>query len=402
MASTKALAPAPGGELALPTNFHAMLEQVREEWRSKKLIERVERLLPVDPSSACQRLLNASIHDLREKIQIAGLDIASEAAKQHRLPTVGKAEDIEQYTKTNVLKLAYRMGLLPRPAWRRLQRAYDIRKDLEHEDNEYEASRADCLYVFETCIEDVLSQDPIQVLHLTDVKAFVEQSEPSVLNEFALREFEHAPAPRQKEIYQYLIGVSLDTKKPDIVRENCYHTLTSLHEIVQRNVLIDIAKDFVKRIGRRKPSEMEFRVAYAAGVVRYLKKLQIKAFFESHWKRLNSTSHRWSNHESHQPMLADLEEVGGLKFCPKELLPKFVEWLVLCYIGEPGGYGRGVNRPVFYSDVGAPICLRILGMSELDGEVVDGIRESSSRIRSACSNRHVARRLERIIDAIGH
>ena len=28
--------------------------------------------------------------------------------------------------------------------------------------------------------------------------------------------------------------------------------------------------------------------------------------------------------------------------------------MVKCYIGEPGGYGMGVNRPVFYSNVGAP------------------------------------------------
>ena len=286
MASTKALAPAPGGEIALPTNPHVMLEQVREEWRSKKLIERVERLLPVDPSSACQRLLNASIHDLREKIQLAGLDIASEAAKQHRLPTVEKAEDIEQYTTTNVLKLAYRMGILPRPAWRRLQRTYDIRKDLEHEDDEYEASVADCLYVFDTCIKHVLSQDPIQVIKLTEVKAVVEQSKPSILNESALEEFEYAPGPRQKEIYQYLISISLNDEKPDIVRENCYHALSSLHEVVKRNVLIDIAKDFVGRIGRGEPKEVAFLVANAAGVLPYLKKSQRRTFFRGYWKKL--------------------------------------------------------------------------------------------------------------------
>ena len=401
MANTKALAAAPHGDVAHPQDLPAMLAQVREEWRSKKLIERVEKLLPVDPSSACQRLLNASIHDLREKIQVAGLDIASEAARQHKLPTIAKAEDIEQYTTTNILQLAYRMGLLPRPAWRRLQRAYDIRKDLEHEDDEYEASRADCLYVFEACVSDVLSQDPIQVIKLTEVKEVVEQSRPSLLEELALKDFEHAPGPRQKEICQYLISVSLDTKKPDIVRQNCYHTLTVLHEIVQREVLIDIAKDFVSRIGRKEPSETEFRVAHAAGVVPYLKKLQRSAFFNGRLKALNAVSHRWSSHESHGSLLAGLEEISGLKFCPKELLDGFVEWLILCYIGEPGGYGRGINRPVFFSDVGASICLRILRMSELDSSFVDGLRESSSQIQRACSNKHVARRLEHVIDAIG-
>ncbi|MER5347841.1 hypothetical protein ABT030_47845 [Streptomyces mirabilis] len=41
----------------------------------KGLIERVRRLLPVDPSSACQRLLNAAVQDLREKVQIAGFGL---------------------------------------------------------------------------------------------------------------------------------------------------------------------------------------------------------------------------------------------------------------------------------------------------------------------------------------
>ena len=401
MDNTKALVVAPHGEVALPTNLPAMLARVREEWRSKKLIERVEKLLPVDPSSACQRILNASIHDLREKIQIAGLDIASEAATQQNLPTVAKAEDIEQYTTTNVLQLAYHMGLLSRPAWRRLKRAYDIRKDLEHEDDEYEASDAECIYVFETCIRDVLSQDPIQVIKLADVKEIVEQSEPSVLEGLALEEFEHAPEPRQRDIYRYLISVSLDGKKPDIVRQNCYRTLTCLHDIARSNVLIEVAKDFVRRIGRKEPSAIEFRVAHAAGVVPYLKKLQVRAYFEGYWKKLSSTSHHWSSHGSHRTVLADLEEIDGLRFCPEELMGKFVEWLILCYIGEPGGYGRGINRRVFYSDIGAPICLRILQISKLDSNFVHGLRESSSQVRQACSNKHVARRLEHVIDATG-
>jgi hypothetical protein len=45
------------------------------------LIERARRLLPVDPSSACQRLFNAAVRDVRDKILIVGVGIAREAAK---------------------------------------------------------------------------------------------------------------------------------------------------------------------------------------------------------------------------------------------------------------------------------------------------------------------------------
>ena len=169
MTSTKSLIVAQVDALAEPVPVERfltqvqddLLPQIREEWQARKLIHRVSKLLLVDPSSACQRLLNATVHDLREKIHIAGLDIASEAAKQNKLPTVGRAEDLEHYTTMNILQLAYRMGLLTRTAWRRLLRAYDIRKDLEHEDDEYEANEADCLYIFQACqacIEEVALQ----------------------------------------------------------------------------------------------------------------------------------------------------------------------------------------------------------------------------------------------------
>lgn len=135
-----------------------LLAQIRPQWKAKSLIQRVEKLLPVDPSSACQRLLNATFHDLREKVVLAGLDIAKQAAELHKLPQVNKAEDVENYTNDRIIDLAYRMGLMNRSEWRRLKRCYEIRRDLEHEDDEYEAELQDCVYIFATCIEDVLSR----------------------------------------------------------------------------------------------------------------------------------------------------------------------------------------------------------------------------------------------------
>lgn len=141
-----------------PADVPAFLAQIRPAWEAKDLINRVRRLLPSDPSSACQRIFNAAIHDLREKVVIAGIDIARDAAKQHRLPPIEKPDDIEEYSTSKLIDLAYRMGLLSRPEWRRLARVYEIRRDLEHEDNEYEAQIEDCIYVFKTSIEVVLSR----------------------------------------------------------------------------------------------------------------------------------------------------------------------------------------------------------------------------------------------------
>ena len=89
------LIPAVNKEIIEASGVPALLAKIRPQWQAKDLIQRVTRLLPVDPSSACQRIFNASIHDLKEKIIIAGLDIAAEAARQHKLPTVSRPEDID-------------------------------------------------------------------------------------------------------------------------------------------------------------------------------------------------------------------------------------------------------------------------------------------------------------------
>jgi len=173
------LIPSPTAALVKASDVPTLLDAIRPSWQAKDLINRVRRLIQVDPSSACQRLFNASVHDLREKVVVAGLDIATEAAKQHKLPPVAEAEDVENYSTSKLIDLAYRMGILSRPDWRRLARCYEIRRDLEHEDDEYEAGVEDCVYIFQTCIYVVLSQDPIHLIRVKDVRELVEQPNPS-------------------------------------------------------------------------------------------------------------------------------------------------------------------------------------------------------------------------------
>jgi hypothetical protein len=61
----------------LPTPLQPLndlLAAIRPEWQAKRLVQRVVALIPIDPSSACQRLLNAAIKDLQQKIVIAGIE----------------------------------------------------------------------------------------------------------------------------------------------------------------------------------------------------------------------------------------------------------------------------------------------------------------------------------------
>jgi hypothetical protein len=402
MTDKQELIPSVNMEIIKSSGVNELLAQVRPHWQAKNLIKRVKKILPVDPSSACQRLFNASIHDLREKIIFAGLDIAAEAAKQHKLPPVTNTETIENYSILRLIDLSYRMGLLSRPEYRRILRTYDIRKDLEHEDDEYEAGIEDCVYIFRTCIDIILSRDPIELIKLTDIKLIVESVEATALNESLLEEFKYAPEPRQLEIYKFLLSSSLNVELPDVVRNNCYMALYALKSIVQNTVLISCARDFVKNIGKRAPSLVQARVAYGGGIFAYLKKTQLKEFFDNYFSEMQKISYSWGAHNSHGELLRNFQEIGGLEFCPKESLTEFVEWLVLCYIGSAGGLtSYGNIRNVYYSNIGAPIAFKILKESVQNiTNIVSELEKTSRSVSIAVTNEHVARRYNLILDEI--
>lgn len=399
MNENKSLIPAPNYEMITTPSGDTLLSCIRPHWQAKNLINRVKRLLPVDPSSACQRIFNASIHDLKEKLIIAGVDISAESARQNKLPPISNSEDIENYSPYNTIDLSYRVGLLTKAESRRLFRVYDIRGDLEHEDDEYEATVEDCIYVFKTCIECVLSRDPIEIIKLIDIKKIVEQPTPITLGESVIDDFQHAPMVRQLEIQKFLISNALNQSVPDIVRQNCYMTLGMLKPFTHNQVFIDSSKEFRNRIGRSAPDLIHARVAYAAGIFPYLKKSQLIDFFKGFYEQMTKTGYRFTDHKAHGELLRNFSEVGSLIFCPNEIRDDILEWLILLYIGEPGGYGMGVHRSVFYSNVGAPLAFEIIKESkDICSEVFARIKDDSRKIKTAINNQHVARRFEAIVD----
>lgn len=389
----------PNTELVEASGVSKLMQRIRPHWKGKQLVQRVERLLTTDPSSACQRLFNASIHDLREKVVVAGVDLATEAAKQHKLPPITRAEDIEDYSVLRLIDLSYRMGILSRPEYKRLLRAYDIRKDLEHEDDEYEAGIEDCVYIFATCIEVVLSKDPLHLIKLTDVKQIVEQPSAATLNDSLIEEYKHAPQPRQYEIFKFLVSTSLNKGQPDIVQQNSFNALFALRPYTHTQVLIDASRELVEQIGKKAPELRVARVAMAAGLFPYLRIAQVRELFASYLERMKQVGYQWRKNSEHGELLRNLQELGGLQHVPDEFLREYVEWLVLCYIGEPGGYGAGYNRRVFYSNVGAPLAFEILRTASTPIlNLLGELQKSSTKIKSEISDEHVARRFEALID----
>ncbi len=369
-----------------------LLDLVRPAWQAKGLIERVRRLIKVDPSSACQRLFNAAIHDLKEKIMIAGIDIAKESARQNKLPPIEKNEDIENYSTSNVIDLAYHIGLLSHPAWRRVSRCYDIRRDLEHEDDQYEAGIEDCIYIFKTCIEAVLASDPVQLLRVEDVKDIVEQPSPVFPSPSLLEDYERAPVPRQEEILQFLISISLDSDKPDIVRQNAYNMLTHIKSLTQNSVKLSTAQKFQKRIIKSGMDDLHIRVANAADILAYIDQKYLRDHFESISVKMEKTGCHWSKYADHGEILRSFKEAGSFFRCPARTRPKIINWMIRTYIGEEGGMtSYGHVRPVFFSDTAAPLIEQIV--KENARIIIDDIKTFKPP-----KNQLLARRYESLID----
>jgi len=394
----------PANDLISNSEVPALMGQIRPQWQSKGLIERVRRLLSVDPSSACQRLLNAAIQDLREKVQIAGIDIASEVAAAHKLPPINRgdrgAEDIENYSTAKLIDLSYRMGLLSRPEWRRMTRAYDIRRDLEHEDAEYEAGLEDCIYIFKTCVDAVLSRDPITLIKVSEVKQIVQAAGPVAADPDLLTDYEHAPDTRQLEILKFLLSMALSDSEPELIRGNSYALIQEVTPYTRDAVRVDLAKYQMDKVGRVQLTGLQVRVAHAAGILPYFRKAQRTAFFSSQLEALEKIGHNWKANASHGPALRLFPEFGGLAAVPADVRVQIVRWMTLCYIGEAGGYGMGRNRRVFYSNSAEPL---IEQMFKEDREIIrddlSGLQKDRG-VKRACADEYVARRFQELLDLV--
>lgn len=395
------LVPSVNAEIIEASGANAILQKIRSDWKAKNLISRVSRILPVDPSSACQRIFNASIHDLKEKIIVAGLDIAAEAARQNKLPSISKDEDIERLDVTKTINLAYYIGLISRPQWRRILRVYDIRKDLEHEDDEYEATVEDCIYIFKTCVEVVLSKDPVHLIRLTDIKEIVEKPDKvTALNDAVIQDYKSAPPrPRQLEIYKFLISTTLNDQQPDIVRQNSFSAIKTLSQHTDSKVFIDCASDMTTKLARRTPSLIEARVFHASKIFPYLKKSLKKDYFNSMSETMSKVGYSFQNHAQHGELLRNIQEVGGLDHCHEDCLRDIIKWLLNCYLGEPSYGHYSASRKVFFSNVGAPICYEILTNSSQDIlPIIEDIRSRNKRVKLICKNDYIERRYQSLID----
>ncbi len=382
--------------LIIESKVSHLFDFIRESWKGRGLIERSIILLKVDPSSACQRMFNATISDLREKLILVGIDVVKSVTEIYKLEKVITDNDIKDYKTRGLIDLAHYTGLISYSDKNRLSRAYDIRNDLEHEDSQYEANEADVQYVFQTCIETVLSKDPVHLIKVADVQALIESSDRVLPDTIMIEDFKVALTPRQFEVIKRLIGISLDENKPDIVVENSYNALKTFSPFMQNEVKLSITTFFSNK--HRILTYKSARIFYAAGIFPYTDIKTRKRLFEEIYQRLLKTGNNWSDYPKHREALNIFYEIGFLNYCPRNEIFNIIRWLVILYVGQSGA---SLYRDIYYSNVGAPMAMEILVNSHKTVlPYKDKISKDLQIKKIVDSYSKLQPRIDRLIDAI--
>lgn len=159
----------------------------------------------------------------------------------------------------------------------------------------------------------------------------------------------------------------------------------------------------MNKLGRKTPELLEIRIAYVSGILPYLNKANKISFYRAFYDRMQEVGRHWTANKSHGSLLRELQDIGGLKYIPEELRYRMLEWLVLVYIGERGGYGfHGRYRKVFYSNSGAPLAYEIIKNASdiLDQNDILDMKEKSSLIKARTEDKYVDRRFEELVDLL--
>jgi hypothetical protein len=201
---------------------------------------------------------------------------------------------------------------------------------------------------------------------------------------------------------KFLLSTTLNDEEPELVRQNALAMLSSLATSTRDAVKVELAKHLQDRLGRKPLNDLHVRVAHAAGVLPYLRRAQRVSFFRNYIDDLQRVGYHWKSHASHGAILRRLGEYGGLASVPEGELGAIVKWMVLCHVGEPGGYGAGINRDVFYSNSAAPLIEQLFSQAlDVSRDAVEELAEDRDVKRACSRGTGVARRFQELLDIVG-
>jgi hypothetical protein len=183
------------------------------------------------------------------------------------------------------------------------------------------------------------------------------------------------------------------------VRQNAVEVLRTLEPLTQDKMKITIAAEIHESLKGQSLQPVDMKICAAIGVVPYLKRRRVAAFFADQVAKLQRISPDWDNYTSHAEPLNLIDDYGGLAVIPPDQLASIVLWLVRCYLGEKGRRGAyGRNHDVFNSDVAAPIIDRLFKAAGKKARAALEAAAEDKRVQASIEYKPIAWRLEHLRD----
>ena len=116
---------------------------------------------------------------------------------------------------------------------------------------------------------------------------------------------------------------------------------------------------------------------------------------------MKSVGTNWGSHGKHGDVIRSFTEVGAFISCPEKPKQEILRYLVLTYLGTPGGTtSYGNFREVYYSNTAAPLIREIVSVDrDLIRQELQAL-QNDKVVKERCSNQHIARRLEDLLDIV--
>lgn len=373
------------------------LLDVREPWRSSRLIERVRQLIPVDHSCSCQKLFNTVIWDLKDKLSEWGEEFVYKVAFVTNYEDRITENPISGLSTTELLNLSYKSKLLSFEQWTLLTECYQIRCKLEHEDLYYEVTQGETEKFFDSCINEVLSVEKSKLTEYENIKSISGVKGVAIPSRRLVESFSKWNKATQIDTILNLVSIATDSSNELELIKNSKVSLIYFKEKLSDDVKISIASMYSQISITKINAELLETLKYT-GVLRFVEGNVKSKFFDCIYKLMTEIGADWFKGLQHIEILQSFIELGSLNNCPEQNRTNILIWLALTYIGQEDGKAKYVSdRDVFFNKEASSIIQKLIKEAKfITDKMIDSLH-NDKEISPILENSFIIDRFSRFV-----
>ncbi len=373
------------------------LSEIREPWKTSRLVERVSQLISVDHSCACQKLFNTAIWDIKDKLSRWGEEFVYKVARTTSSISPNTENPISGLSTTVLLNLAYKSMLLTFEQWQLMTECYQIRCKLEHEDRYFEVSSLETVKFFDVCVNEVLNVETKEINEYDEFESLLKLTELAVPSEFLLSSFRSMSPENQVDATTFLIDLATNNSELIRVTQNSVISLIHLRESLSDHTKQAIALKYSDPKIRHIDSKLVESLK-CADVLRFIETSSKSKFYESIYLSMIEVGEDWYKGQQQLEILQSFIELGSLNECPEQHRTNIFNWLALTYIGQDTGDSAYISeRNVYFSKEASPVIQKLINEANNISEAMFDRLLSHKSITVLTENSYIAERFDRFL-----